>query len=334
VAPANITLSALAGDNDGSVTNVEFFNGATFLGNDISSPYAFPWNGVAAGRYTLTVKATDNRGAATTSAAITVEVVDNLAPTVSITNPPNNTVLTAPASFALTASADDNDGNMVNVEFYNGASSLGIDSSDPYSVPITNLAAGTYLLSAVATDDGGAKATNTITLIVNALPTASITGPTNGQSFVAPANITLTALAGDSDGTVTNVQFFNGATLLGNDTSIPYAFAWNGVEAGSYSLTVKATDNRGASTTSASITISVTNSVPNAVMLLTPTWDGATFIFSFATQAGRQYEVHFIDVLGGSDWHLLTDLTGTGETFTVTNFSPSAAQRIYRIESK
>src|SRR4030095_15133417 len=185
----------------------------------------------------------------------------------------------------LIASAADDDGNVVNVEFYNGASSLGIDSSDPYSVPIINLAAGTYLLYAVAADNGGAKAPNTIPLIVNALPTASITGPTNGQSFIAPANITLTALAGDSDGTVTNVQFFNGATLLGNDTSNPYAFAWNGVEAGSYTLSVKATDNRGASTTSASITISVTNAVPNAVTLLTPAWDGSTFIFSFATQS-------------------------------------------------
>src|SRR5579884_2335454 len=43
-------------------------------------------------------------------------------------------------------------------------------------------------------------------------PTVAITSPTNGASFTAPANVTITATASDSDGTVTNVSFFDGNT--------------------------------------------------------------------------------------------------------------------------
>ena len=48
-------------------------------------------------------------------------------------------------------------------------------------------------------------------------PTVAITSPTNGASFTAPAIVPITATASDSDGSVTNVAFFDGATLLGRD---------------------------------------------------------------------------------------------------------------------
>jgi Bacterial Ig domain len=56
------------------VARVEFFNGATKLGEDTSAPYTFRWNIGAAGSYTLTARATDNGGAATTSSASTITV--------------------------------------------------------------------------------------------------------------------------------------------------------------------------------------------------------------------------------------------------------------------
>ena len=98
----------------------------------------------------------------------------------------------------------------------------------------------------------------------------SLTAPTNGQVFSAPANITLSANAADSDGLVTKVQFFRGGTtLIGEDTSAPFSFAWNNVAAGNYSLTAKAFDNAGATTTSAAVSITV-NALPT-VSLTAPT---------------------------------------------------------------
>ncbi len=57
----NITISATATDADG-VTKVEFFNGAAKIGEDLTSPYSYIWNNVAAGTYVVNVKATDTKG--------------------------------------------------------------------------------------------------------------------------------------------------------------------------------------------------------------------------------------------------------------------------------
>jgi hypothetical protein len=91
----------------------------------------------------------------------------------------------------------------------------------------------------------------------NQSPTVSLTSPPNGASFTSPAKITLAASAADSDGRVVKVEFFNGATKLGEDTSAPYATQWNSGAAGSYTLTVRATDNAGATTTSSPAIITV-----------------------------------------------------------------------------
>lgn len=95
----------------------------------------------------------------------------NVPPTVAITNPPNGAVLVAPATFSLGASASDSNGTVTNVQFFRGTVSLGKDTTRPYSLNVSNLAAGTYTFSAVAADNGGAKATNAISLtVVTPLP--------------------------------------------------------------------------------------------------------------------------------------------------------------------
>src|SRR3989338_8405419 len=84
----------------------------------------------------------------------------------------------------------------------------------------------------------------------NQNPTVSLTSPTNSTTYTAPATITLSANASDSDGTITKVEFYNGNTLIFSDPSSPYTFTWSSVPAGSYSLTAKGYDNSGAVTRS------------------------------------------------------------------------------------
>ncbi len=92
----------------------------------------------------------------------------------------------------------------------------------------------------------------------NISPTVSITAPANGASYTAPATIALAANAADQDGSVAKVEFYQGSTLLSTATTAPYGFSWANVAAGSYSLTAIATDNLGASTTSATVNVTVT----------------------------------------------------------------------------
>ncbi len=92
----------------------------------------------------------------------------------------------------------------------------------------------------------------------NVPPTVSITSPANGTAFTQPANIVINANASDPDGTIVKVDFYRDGILLGTDTTSPYSFAWSNVTANSYRLTTKATDNKGAVTTSGAFDITVT----------------------------------------------------------------------------
>ncbi len=104
----------------------------------------------------------------------------------------------------------------------------------------------------------------------NQAPTVSLINPASGSSYSAPASITLDASATDSDGTISKVEFYNGATLLATDTSAPYSYAWSGVATGSYSLSATAYDNIDASTTSASVSITVIDAAPTVTLSANP----------------------------------------------------------------
>ena len=403
-APASFTLSANASDSDGSISKVEFYNGSTLLATDNSSPYSYSWNNVAAGSYTITAKAYDNSGAVTTAAPVSVTVTSatNQLPSVNLTSPSNGASYTAPASISITATANDADGSISKVEFYNGSTLLATDNSSPYSYSWSNVAAGTYSITAKAYDNlnavvtsssasvtvttatsncslltgtpfgtspaynngtssfdkafdgdittffdysvasggytgidlGAAAVVNTIrfyprstwasrmtggkfqgsnvadfssgvvdlytipstpavawtevsisntnafrylryysapdgncnvaeiqfcgTISSNQAPTVTLTTPSNGTSYTAPASVTISASAFDADGSISKVEFYNGTTLLNSDATSPYSYTWSGVAAGTYTITAKAFDNAGATVTSSAVTITVT----------------------------------------------------------------------------
>ncbi len=91
----------------------------------------------------------------------------------------------------------------------------------------------------------------------NNAPAITITDPLSNTAFAAGSMVVIDATATDGDGIVTGLDFYQGTTLLGTDTSSPYTFVWNNVPAGTYSLTAKATDDIGATTTSSAITVNV-----------------------------------------------------------------------------
>ncbi len=91
----------------------------------------------------------------------------------------------------------------------------------------------------------------------NIPPTVFITSLEDGIIFPAGSDITIDADASDSDGSVTKVEFYEGSTKLGEDTTAPYSYTWNDVPTGSYSFTAKATDDRYDSNTSPAVNIEV-----------------------------------------------------------------------------
>jgi hypothetical protein len=102
----------------------------------------------------------------------------------------------------------------------------------------------------------------------NSAPSVSFTGLSSGSTLSAPANLILGANASDRDGTVRKVEFFQGATKLGEDATAPYTFTWANVPAGVYRLTARATDNAGAVAASAPVVVTVS---PTLTTNTTPT---------------------------------------------------------------
>jgi hypothetical protein len=276
VAPASFAITTNAADSDGTVSKVEFFQGATLIGTVTAAPFSFNWTNVAAGAYSLTAKATDDRGGTTTSAAVGINV-NNPNPSVNITSPASGTIFNAPASIAISASASVGAGTITKVDFFQGTTLIGTDTSAPFDFTWSNVsAAANYSLTAKATASTGTTATSpAVNVTVNAMPTVSITAPAAGSVFTAPASVTINATAADPDGSVTKVDFYQGTTLVGTDTSTPFSFSWTNVGAGSYSLTAKATDNRGAITTSPGVAITVNNPAP--IVSITAPASGSVF---------------------------------------------------------
>jgi phosphatidylserine/phosphatidylglycerophosphate/cardiolipin synthase-like enzyme len=358
-APANITIAASASDSDGTISKVDFYNGSTLIGTSTTSPYTVTWSNVPAGSYSLTAVATDNGNMSTTSSPVSV--------TVSSTPPPNPlpsgwtdadvgatgaagsatyssgtfTVKGAGADVWGTADAFNyaylplngdgwmiarvatvsNQANWVKagvmirgslsassaqgfmlVSYAKGVafqrrtadgntsvSTAGSLSTAPRWVKIvrsgstitgyesgdgatwTQVGSDTFTMGtsaliglAVSSHVSGVLATATFDNVTSSTapaannpPSVSITSPTNGATYTAPANITITASASDSDGTVSKVAFYSGSTLLGTATTSPYTITWTNVPAGSYTLTAVATDNAGATTTSAGVNVTV-----------------------------------------------------------------------------
>ncbi|MBO9700376.1 MAG: hypothetical protein J7604_09225 [Sporocytophaga sp.] len=281
-APASVTINANAADSDGSIAKVEFYQGTTKLGEDLTSPYSYSWTNVAAGSYTLKAIAYDNSSLSTTSSLINITVSGgNVAPTVSITAPLNNATFTAPASVTIDAIASDSDGSISKVEFYQGTTKLGEDLTSPYSYSWTSVAAGSYTLKAIAYDNASASTTSSLINITvssgNVAPTVSITSPLNNATFTAPASVTINANAVDSDGSIAKVEFYQGTTKLGEDLTSPYSYSWASVAAGTYTLKAIAYDNASASTTSSLINITVSGGNVAPTVSITAPLNNATF---------------------------------------------------------
>ncbi|MBK8164854.1 MAG: family 16 glycosylhydrolase [bacterium] len=118
--------------------------------------------------------------------------------------------------------------------------------------------------------------------IPNDLPIVTINSPAPAATLPA-GDITITATATDSDGTVTTVEFYNGATLLGSTTTEPYAYTWTAVPDGCYAVTVRAIDDLGG-TTNATVDLTVGAGCGQAA------WSGFTPVMPGRLQA-EDYDI-------------------------------------------
>jgi hypothetical protein len=253
----SVMLEATASDSQG-VQGVEFYDGATLLGTSYAPPHALSAY-LADGARTLTVRAHDSAGNVRTSAGVGV-TVDNTVPATAVSAPAQNARVRGTVQVSATAS--DNVA-VARVELYAGTTLLGTATTAPYSVSwdTTAWAHGGVTLTTKAYDTAGnvtVSAGRAVT-VDNAAPTVAITSPANGASFSGLSlSTTIQASASDNVG-ITQVVFYDGASVLGTDTTAPYSVSWNllGAARGTHTLTARAYDAAGNVTISAPISVKV-----------------------------------------------------------------------------
>ena len=246
--PATIKLEAKAIDNDDAVQKVSFYADDDFLGESTQSPYSLVWTNARPGRYALFARAVDVGGKSAISSAVHISVT-NPTPAVTLLSPSNGAVFGRPANVQIQAEAKAQQGTIAKVQLYGDNRLLATLTNTPYSLTWSNVSVGKHTVMARATDSLKLTASATASFVVsNSLPDVHLLSPANSASFSAPATITVTASATDSDGSVSRVSFYANGRLLGRVTKSPYEFVWSNVSAGTYKLTAVAADDRDSKT--------------------------------------------------------------------------------------
>jgi VCBS repeat-containing protein len=262
-------------------------------------------DGIALGALDLTVRVTDSDDN-NADQLLSLEVV---ALDVSIDSPVDDPLTTDvdEATFTLGDSIDLEitardlaPGFITQVEVLNGEEVLGLASlleGDQHRYTIdtaaAGLAVGTLNLSARATDNSGNVVSSDIVAVdllavaTNSAPSVTIDSPLMDESFDEGSTVTVEISATDSDGSIATVEVFNGADLLGEATlgaDGTYSYTYDTSAAvpapgtlapGTYTLSVEATDDLGASST-ATVTMVVGIGAVPIVSIDSPVDDPAT----------------------------------------------------------
>jgi len=161
----------------------------------------------------------------------------------------------------------------------------------------------------------------------NVPPSVTITNPVSGTVLAAPANVTIRASATD-DGTVTNVQFLIGTTVLTNKTAAPFFAVTNSLAAGSYTLSAIASDNLGAKATN---TTSLSVVTPLALTSSSPQLSAAGFRLYYAANTGLTYVVQRSTNLVVSNWVSIFTNTAASNPVVFVDTHATNSPGFYRV---
>ncbi|KFE60805.1 Ig-like domain-containing protein [Hyalangium minutum] len=311
-----LTLNVTATDNVG-VTKVEFYDGATLLATDATSPYTFSWatRTVPNGTHVLTAKGYDSSGnVGTVERTVTIDN-DFTPPTATVTAPAEGASVSGTVAF--TATATDDRSTLSRVEFYLDGTLLGTDTSAPFSINYnTRLQAnGVKVLTAKAYDSWsnvGTSAPVSVTFDNDFTPpTVTLTAPTEGTSLIG--TIILSATAADERSAMSRVEFYLGTTLIGSDSSAPYSINYNTRQQanGAKVLTAKAYDAVGNAGTSVPVNVVIDNDYAAPTVAVTGLAEGAALTGTLTFTATATDER---STLSRVDFYADTTLIGSDTT--------------------
>ena len=178
-----------------------------------------------------------------------------------------------------------------------------------YSVPVSNPLQTASGVQAPSLDTQAVINNCIDPSTLNKPPLISFLSPPSNSSFFLKDTIVFTTQASDPDGSIKNVQFFNGSTKLGEKTTAPYNYTWTGMNAGTYIITAVATDNLNA-TSSSSINVRVNPEA--AIFVLYPNPNDGRFSINFVNPSVKKKSVTIFNYSGEL---VYTEMLSKDETY-------------------
>lgn len=237
------------------------------------------------------------RSKTSNAVTFTVNPVVGIAPTVTLISPASTTTSTGGVTTVVPFSTAANSkvllvsrvvpgaANISQVEYFarsgrGGLSPLGTGdvqtATNTYQRIADPLAVGTYDVFAVVTDSAGNKVQSNVASIdviappVGSAPTGNLVFPVAGSVQTLGQNIPLQASANDDDGAIASVRFYANGILIDTDTTSPFTGNWSPTVAGKYSIVLVITDAQGATTVTDPVSVTVNQSSPPSVSLVSP----------------------------------------------------------------
>ncbi len=250
-----VAFTSTSTDSDGSISSYSwnFGDNTSSSSQNPSKTYA------AAGTYNVALTVTDDRGATNTvTKSVTVYEI-NQSPNANFSSSINGLTVN------FTDSSTDVDGTIAsrNWNFGDSTSSTAQNPSKTYA------SAGTYSVTLTVTDNGGATSyiTKSVTVTVANLPPVA-----NFSSSVSGLIASFTDTSADPDGTIASRSWSFGDSTTSTVQNPTKTYA----AAGTYSVTLTATDNRGA-----------TNSISKSVTVAAGACSGTTIQGGFKGGKGQ-----------------------------------------------
>ena len=158
-APASVNLHATPSAGSSPITSVRFFSNGNDMGAVSAPPYDFTVNNLPPGTYSFTARVFDSAGGTADSGAVNVTVTGAAtAPTITLTSAQATNGVSAPGKVNLDAVVVVGSNPIQSVHFFQGGTDIGQVTTLPYTLVVSNLAAGTYSFTARVFDSLGAQA--------------------------------------------------------------------------------------------------------------------------------------------------------------------------------
>ena len=326
---SSVTLTAIpVGVSPAGGYTITFFINGTSVGASVTTPpsgsaASISWTPPQPGSYFVSATAA---GASVTATSLPIRY---FATGTVVNSPVSGTVVPAGSSVVLKADATGAAGFVKQIQFFDGATSIGTDTTAPYSLIYAPSGAGVHSITAQATDNNGSLLTASAAITLNVitaitpLPTVSISSPQNNSTVAIPSSsMTVSVNANSTSGFITKTELYIDGVLFGTDNTFPYSFSWLPTVVGSYNLVALGYDDK--NNVVASTTNTVRVAAPPTVAVSQPTASSTVTgglpiqLSAIATTASSGATISSVQFFVDSTFVGQATTAASGNTYTVT----------------